>query len=214
MHRIQKSILKLLNERDHTYSEMYKELGVRSNLFDYHLRTLLRQNLVVKSKGKYKLSKVGQSISPYLDIERQPIVAIVLAIVKEGKVALLRRRKHAFHDHWAIPGGKVRFGETAEETARRVCREETGLEAKSVEYVATVQEIVKEDGSRKHHFILLLYKLDVRGELKAGRFFAIDGLPKRIVPSDARMLRIGAEQKLFTSVIEEQKGRLKQKSFA
>lgn len=212
MHKIRKLILKLLNESAHTYSELYKTLGVRSNLFDYHLRVLLKQDLITKSKDRYKLTSVGQSISPYLDIEKQPIVAVVLAILRNGNVALLKRDKHAFHGHWAIPGGKVRFGETAERAVERICIGETGLGIQSAEYVATVQELVREDDGEKHHFILLLYKVKTNGELKHGKFFPLGKLPKRIVPSDARMLRI-AKAKLFTSIIEENQGRLKQELF-
>ena len=212
MHKIQKLILKLLNERAYTYSYLYKTLGVRSNLFDYHLQVLLKQDLITKSKGKYKLTSIGQSISPYLDIEKQPIVAVVLAILRDGNVALLKRGKHAFHGHWAIPGGKVRFGETAERAVGRICSGETGLEIQSAEYVATVQELVREDGDEKHHFILLLYKVKASGELKCGKFFPLGKLPRRIVPSDARMLCI-AKAKLFTSIIRENQGRLKQELF-
>ena len=212
MHKIQKLILKMLNERAHTYSDLYKTLGVRSNLFDYHLRVLLKQGLITKLKNKYKLTSVGQSISPYLDIGKQPIVAVVLAILTDGNVALLKRGKHAFHGHWAIPGGKVRFGETAEKAAERICLDETGLEMKSAEYVATVQELVREDGGEKHHFILLLYRVKTSGELKRGKFFPLDKLPRGVVPSDARMLRI-VKAKLFTSVINEDQGRLKQELF-
>jgi len=212
MHKIQKSILKLLNERSYNYSELYKVLDLRSNLFDYHLRALLKQNLVLKSNKKYKLSSIGQSISPYLDIGKQPIVAVLLAIVKEGKVALVKRNKHAYRGHWAIPGGKVRFGESAEEAVKRTCQKEMGLEPKYMEYVATIQEIVSENGADKHHFIFLLYKVKTKGELKNAKFFPFSKLPRKIVPSDIRMLRI-AKAGIFTSILVEQRGKLRQAFF-
>jgi 8-oxo-dGTP diphosphatase len=212
MHKIQKSILKLLNERPYNYSDLYKILDLRSNLFNYHLRTLLKQNLVLKSDKKYRLSSVGQSISPYLDIEKQPIVTVLLAIINGGNMALVKRSKYAFHGHWAIPGGKIKFGEAAEEAAKRICRKETGLEPRSVEYVATIQEIVNENGKEKHHFIFLLYKANTEGELKNARFFPLSKLPRKTVPSDIRMLRI-AKAAMFTSILTEQSGKLKQECF-
>ena len=212
MHKIQKSILRLLNERSYNYSDLYKVLDLRSNLFDYHLRTLLKQNLVLKSNKKYRLSSIGQSISPYLDIEKQPIIAVLLAIAKGGNVALVKRSKHAYHRHWAIPGGKIKFGENAEDAAKRICKKETGLEPRSVEYMATIQEIVSESGAGKHHFIFLLYKVKAEGELKNAKLFPLSKLPRKIVPSDIKMLRI-TKPNIFTSILIEQSGKLRQEHF-
>ena len=212
MHTIQKDILKLLNKKARTYSELYKTLNVRSNLFNYHLHKLQQQNFVIKSKNRYKLSSVGQSISPYLGMEKQPIIAVVLAVFKDGKIVLVKREKHAYHNYWAIPGGKLSFGETFEQAAARICAKETGLEPQSVKYLATVQELVRENAADKHHFILLLYKLNAQGTLKNGKLFSLANLPKKIVPSDLHMLRI-TKIKLATSVMNEKKEKLVQEFF-
>jgi ADP-ribose pyrophosphatase YjhB (NUDIX family) len=212
MHAMQRDILNLLNRKAQTYSGLYKTLKVRSNLFDYHLHKLQQQNLVIKSKNKYKLSSVGQSIFPYLGMEKQPIVAVVLAIFKDNKIVLVKREKHAYNNYWAIPGGKLRFGETFEQAAARICAKETGLEPKSVKYLATVQELVRENKAEKHHFILLLYKLNVQGTLKNGKLFPLASLPKKIVPSDRHMLKI-TKIKLATSIMNEKKERLVQEFF-
>ena len=43
------------------------------------------------------------------------------------RVVLIERAKHPFRGQWAFPGGFIRPGETAEDTARRELREETGV---------------------------------------------------------------------------------------
>ena len=181
-------------------------------MFDYHLQKLLQQNLILKSKSKYELSTVGQSISPYLEIEKQPIGAVVLAIFKANKVVLIKRDKHAFQGYWAIPGGKINFGETAEQAAERICLNETGLHPLSGKYLATVQELVRESNSIKHHFIMLLYRVKAEGTLCNGKLFNLNKLPKKIVPSDAHMLKL-AKPKLATSIIRDNNNRLKQELF-
>jgi ADP-ribose pyrophosphatase YjhB (NUDIX family) len=212
MHTIQKDILKLLNKKPVTYSELYKSLEIRSNLFDYHLQTLIQQGLIQKSAKTYGLTSAGQAITPYLEFEKQPLIAVVLAVFKDNKVALVKREKHAFCGYWAIPGGKLNFGETIEHAAARICEKETGLNVVSGKYLATIQELVQEKQCNKHHFILLLCKVKAQGNLKAGKLFSLETLPKKIVPSDAKMLQI-TKAKLATSIMNENNDKLKQEFF-
>ncbi len=212
MHTLQKEILKLLNKNAKAYSELYKSLNIKSNLFDYHLHKLLQRSLIVKSKHHYRLSSAGQALTPYLEFEKQPLIAVVLAVFKDNKVVLVRREKHAFCGYWAIPGGKVNFGETIEQAAERICEKETGLDIVSGKYLATVQELVRENKNDKHHFIMLLYKLKASGILRTGKLFSLNKLPKKIVPSDVHMLKI-TRAKLATSIMNENKSRLRQESF-
>lgn len=57
-----------------------------------------------------------------------PKVGIGIVLIKGGEVLLVRRGKPPGAGLWSLPGGKQELGETAEETARRELREETGLE--------------------------------------------------------------------------------------
>lgn len=212
MNKIQKDIIELLNKRDLTYSEIYKNLNLRSNLFNYHLKILLEKELIGKCKNKYELSSKGQSLYPYLKIKKQPIIAIVLIITKENNIVLIKRDKPAFKGYWALPGGKVNFGETIEAAIKRICSEETGLKVKNSKYITTIQEIVKENNKNKYHFILLLYKIKTSDGIKNEKLFSLDSLPSKIIPSDKRMLEIN-ETKSFTSIIEDKNNKLKQEYF-
>lgn len=53
--------------------------------------------------------------------------AASVAIVKDGRVLLVRRAREPFAGRWTLPGGRCEPGETPEQTAVREVREELGL---------------------------------------------------------------------------------------
>ena len=212
MHKIQESIIRLLNGNGMPYSEIYKALEIRSNLFDYHVKRLLKHDMITKHKNRYGLSSKGQAFYPYLKIEKQPITAVVIIIQKNNKIVLVKRNKHAFYGYWALPGGKICFGETIDEALQKICQIETGLRLKDKKYIATIQEIVKEEEDNKYHFIILLYKVKAIGELKRGKLFCINRLPRKIIPSDMKMLKTTSKQ-LLTSMMKDNKNKIRQEFF-
>jgi ADP-ribose pyrophosphatase len=56
-----------------------------------------------------------------------PRVAIGAVVFKDNEVLLVRRGKAPSQDLWAIPGGKVRLGESLQQAAEREIKEETGI---------------------------------------------------------------------------------------
>jgi 8-oxo-dGTP diphosphatase len=53
-------------------------------------------------------------------------------ILKEGKILILKRspKEDCFENMWDIPGGKIDFGETPEESLKREVKEECGIDIK------------------------------------------------------------------------------------
>ncbi|MFH1764156.1 MAG: NUDIX domain-containing protein [Gemmatimonadota bacterium] len=67
----------------------------------------------------------------------RPVPVVRLIITNEdGKVLFLRRAATAYGDGgWCLPGGKVDYAETVEESARKELREETALEAPNTRFL-------------------------------------------------------------------------------
>ncbi len=87
------------------------------------------------------------------------------AIARHGDALLLiERGRGAAVGEWSIPGGRVEFGETLAEAARREVAEETGLDVVVGEVVGWVERI-----SADHHFVIVDFAVTViGGTLRAG----------------------------------------------
>ena len=76
----------------------------------------------------------GQNNAPTLRAPRDegghltPKVAVDVLIDRGAGLVVLIKRKNQPEGHWALPGGYVKVGESAEEAALREAKEETGLD--------------------------------------------------------------------------------------
>ncbi|MBW2439133.1 MAG: NUDIX domain-containing protein, partial [Deltaproteobacteria bacterium] len=55
------------------------------------------------------------------------MVAVGAIVFENDRVLLVRRGQPPSQDLWAIPGGRVKLGETLQEAAEREILEETGI---------------------------------------------------------------------------------------
>ncbi len=55
-----------------------------------------------------------------------------MILVEDGKILLIRRASEPFRGEWAVPGGRIEDGESAEECAVREMKEETGLDVEPI----------------------------------------------------------------------------------
>ena len=89
---------------------------------------------------------------------QRPFLAVSAAIIRDGKVLLVRRaRKPALH-LYTLPGGAVEAGETLMQAVSREVREETSLEIEPVA-LAGHREVIARDaqGRVERHFVILSF---------------------------------------------------------
>jgi len=120
----------------------------------------------------------------------KPLSVAVAAVVRDGKILMIRRERGDYTGYWALPGGKVEQGEHVSESAEREILEETGLETDFVSYEGIVSEIF---GDKQ--FMLHVVELEAEGAEIAGgdegdvKWMGFESVEEeKVVPSDRKII--------------------------
>jgi 8-oxo-dGTP diphosphatase len=88
----------------------------------------------------------------------RPFLAVSAAIVRDGKVLVVRRARPPAQGLYTLPGGVVEAGETLLEALVREVHEETAIEIDPVALAGHREAIVRDDDGRaKRHFVILCF---------------------------------------------------------
>jgi len=82
-----------------------------------------------------------------------PGVGCGAAIVRDGRLLLVKRRRAPEAGHWSLPGGKVEFGESVADAVKREIREEVGLDIELLRDLGVVEMIGVDD----QHWVSPIY---------------------------------------------------------
>lgn len=87
-----------------------------------------------------------------------PRVAVGALVLNGDRALLVQRKNPPAAGKWAIPGGKVEWGEPMAETARREVLEETGIDIETGEIIYTFDRIVRDEtGEITFHYVIIDY---------------------------------------------------------
>ena len=98
----------------------------------------------------------------------RPFLAVSAAIIRDGKVLVVRRARKPALGVYTVPGGVVETGETLLDAVAREVREETALEIEPVALAGHREVILHdEDGRVNRHFVILCFAARlVGGEIR------------------------------------------------
>jgi 8-oxo-dGTP diphosphatase len=100
----------------------------------------------------------------------RPVVGVGGVVISDGRVLLVRRGHPPLEGEWSIPGGMLELGETVIDGVQRELAEETGVEARVLEFIEVFERISFDDARQpKYHFVVLDYLCErVGGGTRAG----------------------------------------------
>ncbi len=100
----------------------------------------------------------------------RPLVGVGAVIWDGARVLLERRGQPPAQGAWAVPGGLIELGETAEEAIRREVREECGIEIAVGPVLGLFEPVQRDaDGRVRYHYVVIDFLAHyVAGALQAG----------------------------------------------
>ena len=84
----------------------------------------------------------------------RPILAVSIAVFREGRALIARRAKAPLRGLFSLPGGVVEIGETLEQAALRELREEVGVRAEVVAFNDHIQPIQRDAQGVASHYVI------------------------------------------------------------
>ena len=85
----------------------------------------------------------------------RPILAVSVAVFREGRTLIARRARAPLRGLYSLPGGVVEIGESLREAALRELDEEVGVKAEVVAFNDHVESIVRDDsGGVQAHYVI------------------------------------------------------------
>jgi 8-oxo-dGTP diphosphatase len=101
-------------------------------------------------------------------LHKRPSLTVDAVVFDDNdRLLLIRRKRPPFEGRYALPGGFVDCGETVEMAASRELREETGLEARSLDLIGVYSD-PKRDPRGHTVSIAFLVEVAVAASPKAG----------------------------------------------
>ncbi len=110
----------------------------------YHYDTVLRD------LARARLNNFERTAQPLKDLRAAAVAVVITSDVDEASVLLTRRANslRAHSGQWALPGGRIDKGESAEDAALRELREEVNLELPKTSVLGLLDDYSTRSGYR------------------------------------------------------------------
>jgi len=171
-HPIQKYILKTLTYHKYARFRDMRKPNTDSNLYSYHLKTVIKDGFVEKVAQGYRLTAKGLAYVDRLsqanfNFRIQPkIITMILLKNTKSEILLTQRNKQPFITRWTLPSGKIHVeDEHIVEAAQRELNEKIGFAAKAsqLSHIGDAYIHVRADGAIISCVLAHIFAVKVKG---------------------------------------------------
>ncbi len=137
--------------------------------------------------------EIPPKIKEQMQLRKPKLVVGVLA-KHQNKFLLARETLEGGKDYWIVPGGKVEFGESIEDAAKRELKEETGIETKNLKFLCYKEAIFAD---YNYHTVIFFFettaknfdlKEDIEGKVIESKWFTREEVIKLPLVESAEWL--------------------------
>lgn len=133
-----------------SYSDIH-EITENHDLFNYHLRELVKSEYLSKDSGIYSLAKKGKQFVSHMEedgtSQKQFKVSMFIDLIRreKGKYQMLlhRRLKHPHYGYIGAVTGKLKWGQCIKDNVSRELEEELDISVNEMKVIGVVREIFK-----------------------------------------------------------------------
>jgi len=168
------------------FSEIEKNLSVRSNKLAYYIKRLVSKDVLEKDGASYKLSESAECMIPYLSEKRSVLSVILILIGDKRKAFLYKRDKRPFKNSLSLPGGRLLVGESIKDAVRRIMLNKHNVKAELIKLNSISIEHVKSAKRVVHSFLLIFVSAKTRDKIVLTN---IEKNRSKIIPSDYSLIR-------------------------
>lgn len=176
------------------FSEIEKELKIRSNKLAYHIKNLEKKGIIIKDKDFYRLSDTAEELIPYLTQKKSvlPVILIATGNKNKNKLFLYKREKRPFKNKLSLPGGRMILGETIPKATERLMKK-FRIKAKFKKINSISLEKVKKKDKILHTFLLIFTTAQTKNKIP---LTDINKNKSKIISSDYKLIKSDLDKEI------------------
>ncbi len=184
---MEKEIIKLfLTEKKLKFNEIEKSLKIRSNKLDYHLKKLIKKEILEKNNNDYSLTASSEYLIPYISEKNSVLPVILILIGNKNKVFLCKREKRPYKNLLSLPGGRILLGENIKDSVKRIMKEKHNINASLQKINSVSLEHVLKNKKIIHSFLLIFVTAKTKNKINLTQ---IKENKSKIISSDYKLIK-------------------------
>ncbi len=199
--KIESKILDLfLYNNSLKFNEIEKSLKIHSNKLSYHLKNLIKKNILEKQNQTYSVSEDSEYLIPYLSNKKAILPVVLICIGNKSSCFLYQRTKRPYKNKLSLPGGRILIGESIKKAVLRIMKEKFNINTNFKKINSISIEHIKKPKSNKiiHSFLLIFVSAVTKNKIQLTN---PNKNRSKIISSDYKLIKDNLNKKIKINII-------------